>query len=219
MMHVIIPYYYNETKRTKQITEMKKILIMLLAIAMAMPMAAQNAKKILDKTAAVVGSKGGASANFSISGGKLTATSGTISIKGNKFHAKTPAATIWFDGKTSWTYMKNTEEVNVSNPNASQLVSMNPYSFINLYKSGYSYTVKEEGSNYEVHLTATGTKSIQEMYITIGKTTFVPSMVRMRQGKNWTTIKVSNFKAANIPDATFRFNSKDYPKAEIIDLR
>ena len=115
---------------------MKKILTMLLfAMTMAMPAAAQNAKKILDKTAAVVGSKGGASASFNISGGKLSATNGTISIKGNMFHAKTPAAVIWFDGKTSWTYMKNTEEVNVSNPTASQLASMNPYSFINLYKT------------------------------------------------------------------------------------
>ncbi|MCH5312571.1 MAG: outer-membrane lipoprotein carrier protein LolA [Prevotella sp.] len=199
---------------------MKKILTMLLfAMTMAMPAAAQNAKKILDKTAAVVGSKGGASASFNISGGKLSATNGTISIKGNMFHAKTPAAVIWFDGKTSWTYMKNTEEVNVSNPTASQLASMNPYSFINLYKNGYNYTAKEEGSNYEVHLTATGTKNIQEMYITVNKTTYVPSMVRMRQGKNWTTIKISNFKTADIPNATFRFNSKDYPKAEIIDLR
>ena len=199
---------------------MKKIItILLLAATVVMPAAAQNAKKILDKTAAVVSSKGGASANFSISGGKFTATSGTISIKGNMFHAKTPAAVIWFDGKTSWTYMKKTEEVNVSNPTASQLASMNPYSFINLYKNGYSYTAKEEGGNYEVHLTATGTKNIQEMYITVSKTTYVPSTIRMRQGKNWTTIKISNFKTANIPDATFRFNSKDYPKAEIIDLR
>lgn len=200
---------------------MKKIItLLMLAIALGMTATAQNAKKILDKTAAVVAYKGGASANFSISGTKTAATSGSISIKGNKFQARTPMAVIWFDGKTSWTYMKKSEEVSVSTPTASQLTAMNPYSFINLYKTGYQYTAKTEGNSYEVHLTATSkTKSIQEMYITVNSGTYVPSLIRMRRGTSWTTIKVSNFKRANLSDAIFRFNAKDYPKAEIIDLR
>lgn len=198
----------------------KTLFIMLLALATGLSATAQNAKKILDKTASVVAYKGGVSANFSISGAKTPATNGSISIKGNKFQAHTPMAVIWFDGKTSWTYMKKSEEVSVSNPTASQLVTMNPYSFINIYKNGYSYTAKPDGNNYEVHLTATSkAKNIQEMYITVNKSTYVPSLIRMRRGTNWTTIKVSNFKRANLSDATFRFNAKDYPKAEIIDLR
>lgn len=198
----------------------KTLFIMLIAIATGFSATAQNAKKILDKTASVVAYKGGASANFSISGTKTTATSGSISIKGNKFQARTPMAVIWFDGKTSWTYMKKSEEVSVSNPTASQLAAMNPYSFINLYKSGYKYTAKTEGNSYEVHLTAaTKAKDIDEMYITVNKSTYIPSLIRMRRGANWTSIKVSNFKRANLSDTVFRFNAKDYPKAEIIDLR
>lgn len=56
------------------------------------------------------------------------------------------------------------------------------------------------------------------MYITINKN-YYPQTIKMRQSNGWTTIKVSNFKAKNISDATFRFNSKDFPNAEIIDLR
>ena len=41
----------------------------------------------------------------------------------------------------------------------------------------------------------------------------------MRQSSGWVTISVSNVKASNLPDATFTFNAKDYPKAEVIDLR
>lgn len=198
----------------------KTITILLLALTVSIYATAQDAKKVLDKTAAVISNKGGASANFSISGNKISATNGSIKIKGNKFTASTPTAIIWFDGKTSWTYMKKNEEVNVSTPIASQLTALNPYSFINLYKSGYSYKLRNESNAYEVHLTATDkSKKIQEMYITINRTSYIPSMIRMRQGSNWTTIKISNFKAANLPDATFRFNAKDYPQAEVIDLR
>jgi hypothetical protein len=41
----------------------------------------------------------------------------------------------------------------------------------------------------------------------------------MKQQKGWTTIDIKNFKKTNIADGTFRFNSKDFPSAEIIDLR
>ena len=88
---------------------------LILALITAMPINAQTAKEVLDKTAATVSNKGGAQANFTISGQSMNA-SGTIAIKDKKFHATTAQATIWFDGKTQWTYMKKNEEVNVANP-------------------------------------------------------------------------------------------------------
>ena len=74
------------------------------------------------------------------------------------------------------------------------------------------------GNSYVVTLQGKG-KSISEMVITINKQTYVPSQIRMFQNKQWTTIKVSNFRTANLSDALFRFNPKSYPNAEIIDLR
>ena len=60
---------------------------------------------------------------------------------------------------------------------------------------------------------------IQEMVITINKQSYVPTQIRMLQGKQWTFIQVSDFKKANLSDSIFRFNPKAYPNAEIIDLR
>ncbi len=199
---------------------MKRIIsIITLALVCAVSYA-QTARQVLDKAAETVSNKQGVTAKFSISGANIGNTSGTISVKGNKFHASTPLATIWFDGKTQWTYMKNNDEVNVSNPTEAQLQAINPYNFINLYRNGFSYTMTTKGANYEVHLTATNKKrSVQEMYITVNKSTYVPTNVKMRQSSGWTTIKISNFKATKLSDSMFRFNSKDYPHAEVIDLR
>ena len=185
---------------------------------MALPLSAQTAKQVLDKAAANVSAKSGAKASFSIKGDQFN-TSGTIAIKGRKFQATTPQATIWFDGKTQWTYMKNNDEVNISNPSESQLAAINPYNFIYMYKNGYNYTMEKKDGNFVVHLTATGKKSIQEMYLTIGQKSYTPSQVRYKTAKGWTTIDIRNFKAANLSDGMFRFNSKDFPKAEVIDLR
>ena len=71
-----------------------------------------------------------------------------------------------------------------------------------------------------MHLKATDKKrSIQEMYVTVNKKTYAPSQVKMRQGTKWTTIHISQLKKANIPNATFTFPAKDYPNAEVVDLR
>lgn len=181
---------------------------------------AVQARKVLDKTAAVIGRKGGASASFKISSAKIGSTSGTIAIKGNKFHARTPQAIVWFNGKTQWSYMKSTDEVNISTPTEAQQMAMNPYKFINMYKSGYSLSMKASGNNYNVRMVAQNkARSVQEMIITVNKKTFSPSQVKMREGATWTTISITGFKAKNQSDATFVFNSKDFPSAEVIDLR
>lgn len=202
---------------------MKKFFLVSLLMVACICTYAQNAtqaRKVLDKTASIIGRKGGASANFKISSAKIGATSGTIAIKGNKFHARTPQAIVWFDGKTQWSYMKSTEEVNVTTPNEAQQMAMNPYQFINIYKQEYKLGMTTKGNSYNVHLTAQNTKrSAQELYILIDKKSYRPTQVKMREGKTWTTISISNFQAKDQADGVFVFKSKDFPDAEVIDLR
>lgn len=199
---------------------MKRIIFSLLIAFTTIAMSAQTARQVLDKTAAVIGNKSGATANFSMSSSKYGKASGSIAIKGNKFNARTQQAIVWYNGKTQWSYMKNTNEVNISTPTQAQQMSMNPYTFINIYKTGYNMTLDKSGSNYVVHLTAQNQKrTVQELYITINKTSYVPSQVKMRQGKTWSTISVSNFKKKSLSNATFTFNAKEFPSAEVIDLR
>ena len=193
-------------------------IISLLALVMALPISSQTAKQVLDKTAAIVAAKSGAKASFTIKGEQFN-TSGTIAVKGKKFQATTPQATIWFDGKTQWTYLKKNDEVNVANPTEAELAAINPYNFIYMYQKGYKYTMEKKNGSFIVHLTATDKRSIQEMYITITPKSYIPSQIRMRQQKGWTTITISGFKQSKLSDGLFRFNSKDFPNAEVIDLR
>ena len=199
---------------------MKRIVLAITLALLCSLSYSQTAKEVLDKAAATISNKQGITAKFKISGPNFSPTDGTISVKGKKFQASTEVAIIWFDGKTQWTYMKQNNEVNVSNPSEAELQSLNPYNFINLYKKGFTYNMVTKGNSYEVHLTATDKKrGVQEMYITVNKTSFVPTQVKMKQKQGWTTINISNFKTAKLSDSMFRFNNKDYPHAEVIDLR
>ena len=116
---------------------MKKIVVLITAVLFSALSFGQTAKQVLDKAAAAVSSKSGVTASFTMSSAQYGNTSGTISVKGRKFHASVPMATMWFDGKTQWTYMKKNNEVNVTTPTEAQLQAINPYNFINLYKQGY----------------------------------------------------------------------------------
>ena len=195
-------------------------LLMLAPVVTAVAQDAAQARKVLDKTASVVGRSGGASASFKMSSPKIGSTTGTIAIKGNKFHARTPQAIVWFDGKTQWTYMASTDEVNVSTPSEAQQMAMNPYRFINMYKSGYTLSMTTSAQSYVVRLVAQNKKrSIQEMVITINRKTYAPSQVKMREGQTWTTIDITKFQASNQTDRLFVFSQKDFPTAEVVDLR
>ena len=72
-----------------------------------------------------------------------------------------------------------------------------------------------------VHISETN-RSIESFargVILVNQKSYIPSQIRMKQQKGWTTIDIKNFNKTNIADGTFRFNSKDFPSAEIIDLR
>ena len=181
---------------------------------------AQQARQILDKTAAVVGRKGGAQAKFSISSDKLGSSKGSIAIKGNKFKATTPDVVVWYNGKTQWTYLTQTEEVNVTTPSVEQQAALNPYTFITMYKKGYNLSMLNKGASHIVTMKAQNSKkSLQQVVVTINKQSMVPSQVKMLQGGQWTTITISGFEAKNLSDALFTFSANEFPNAEVIDLR
>lgn len=197
------------------------IILILLAVFTLSVSAGNNnsaeARKLLDKATAKININKGATASFSISGDKMGTRTGTITIKGNKFQASTQGAIMWYNGKTQWVYDTRSDEVNISKPRPVQQQSMNPYSYINLYKQGYDMTLTKAASGKQVHLVGKG-KAISEMYILIDNNYVIKQMKILQKGK-WFTINISNFKQVNVSDAAFNFNRKDYPNAEIIDLR
>jgi outer membrane lipoprotein-sorting protein len=180
---------------------MKKLLlilfsILILGINQAVGQKDPAARKILDAAAANFSKSGAVRASFSAENfngnNSAGAMAGMIIIKGRKFFASTNESMIWYNGKTEWTYIKSSNEVNVSTPNDAEQQKINPYAFVNLYKKGFNYTVTNTSlrgkSAYEIHLTA--------------------------------EIIVNSFsKKEKVNDASFTFNRKDYPNAEIVDLR
>jgi len=80
-------------------------------------------------------------------------------------------------------------------------------------------TMNKSANAFIVHLTAQKSGRIKEVFITVDKKSYHPTQVKMLQGAKWTVFDISDLKTQAVSDNTFTFNAKDFPKAEVIDLR
>lgn len=212
--------------------KIRNILLGVLAfgVGMLMDVSAQSARSVLDKASNLLKSSGGIQATFDATSFKglqeAGTTSGTIYVQGEKFRIVSPQLTTWFDGKTQWSYMTDGGEAYVSNPTAAELQSINPYTFINLYKSGYAYSISGTSYNgkacHEIRLTASKrNNNIPEMRIVIDKSSYLPYSIRLKQANgNWLRLRVRNVQMQKRwNDKFFQFDKTEYPDVEIIDLR
>lgn len=210
---------------------MKKILFLLM-LSVSTVLSAQNAISILDKAAKAYEDANGVKAEFAMrirSDKQQTTESfeGEIQIKGNKFSLKTPDVLTWFDGKTQWTYMLRTEEVNVSEPDGEELQFMNPAFLLKNYKKGFDAKYKGEStaasgkSAYDITLIPRKKGSIAQVDLQIEKHSGLPAaLIVVSKDGITSTIRIMNIQTGqNQPDSNFVFNTSDFPEAEIIDLR
>lgn len=208
--------------------KLDKILFCILLLFLSLPACAQqpDAKELLDRTAQKFREAGGIKATFTVRMSEGTST-GTIRLKGDKFLLEADGTTTWFDGHTQWSYLSSSEEVNVSDPTPEELQSINPYAFLSLDERGYKLKLgkidnAQDKSLYKIVFTATNRKQdLQCVILYVAKDSLRPVRVSMAQrGGETVVIIINSYQTGqSYPDSLFVFDKKDYPKAEIIDLR
>ena len=200
---------------------MKKITLTLMMLVLVVVAYAQNANQLLDSSAATLRAAGNVKIGFTmeLEGGSST---GYIKLQRQKFVINMGGSITWFDGKTMWTYVQANDEVNVTTPSADAVAKMNPYAFLSFYKKGYAVQMgKSTAKEYEVILTGKQGSPYKKVVVRINKSTRYPSVITMTSSKDAvTTIRCNSFlKNQKYKDGTFQFNKKNYPNAEVVDLR
>lgn len=188
-----------------------------------------KATKVLDYTATTIKACGDLKLDFTATQFKnfqeTGSSNGTMLLSGKRLKLTTPQLITWYDGKTQWNYIVNANEVDVSIPTKKEMTTLNPYSFLNVYKRGYRASMREttlrDQPTYEVHLVARfKNMDAQEIYIDIRQEDYIPLCVRIRQNDEWTRIALNDIKInQNFQDSEFVFNKEDYPSALFVDLR
>ena len=201
---------------------MKKLLTLWMLALLPYCLSAQNdsrAEAILDKTLSNLSDSNGIRADF---GGT---ENGFLLLKGEKFYLNNGNIQSWYDGETQWSYVADTEEVNVSNPTPEELQGINPYLILMRYKSDFNYSYKGELTKngvkgHEVILRPKQSGGMDLIRVFISKAHQPLAMKVEQNGKTVSEINVTSFRTdQRLEDGMFRFNRSLYPNAEIIDLR
>ncbi len=156
------------------------------------------------------------------SGIKENAT-GDITVKGNKFHLKLGDQEVINNGSTVWTYLKDANEVTITDyePSDDDITPSNIYT---VYKKGYKYTLVAKESNKAddvIDLTPDNKNSqISKIRITINKKDkSIKSFRTFERNGNKYNYTISKFTPVEVDDKSFVFDKAKYKGVEVEDLR
>lgn len=61
--------------------------------------------------------------------------SGKLLLKGNQFYLEMDDMLVWFNGKTQWVYLRQSNEVTITEPSEEEIAEVNPVAVLNAFKS------------------------------------------------------------------------------------
>lgn len=215
---------------------MKKINAFLLVVMLFLSSSSvfaqdKTAGAILDKMSSKYKAMKSFNATFSYrvknSSGKLgPVKNGSVVATGVKFKLLMAGQEIYNNGSQISTYVKELNELNITEYDSSDDSDFSPTKIYTIYKNGYKYSLK--GSK-NVNGVATNTieliplkkGNISKINIDVAKSDNSIQAWEMVDSKGNTTIfKIKSFKS-NVPvnNNLFNFNTASHPEVEIIDLR
>jgi len=216
---------------------MKKIIGLALTFSLCLTQSAfaqhdAKAKDVLEAVSRKISSLKSLKANFALhltgANGKVKETKkGAFFMKGQKYRVLLDGQEIICDNKTVWTFMKDVNEVQVSNYNPGEQTLSPAKLFTNFYDKEYSYRYvgqrKVNGKNCDViEMTPTGgSKQFTRVELAIDKatSTIAGGNIWEKNGNQY-QYSISGFSPnAKINDAYFTFSEKEHPGVEVVDLR
>jgi len=201
---------------------MKRLLTIGMLVLLPYYLGAQTdrkAEEILDKALSELSEASGIRADFA------GTEQGFLLLKGEKFYLNSGGIQSWYDGKTQWSYVADTEEINICHPTREELQAINPYLILMRYKTDFDYNYKGAQTRngvkgHEIVLTPkhSGNREVIRVFIS---PSHQPLAIRVEQdGRTMSEINVINYQTnQKLEDGMFRFNKSLYPNAEIIDMR
>ncbi len=213
---------------------MNRITILLLATIVTLNLSAQQidakAKGILDKLSAKTKAYTSIKAEFQFSisskkDGVGEIQEGAVTLKGNKYNLLIKGQEVISDGKTVWTYIKESNEVQINAISSDENDgNLSPDKLFTLYEKGFKYKFVEEKNNiYSINLypNDANAKSFHRITLFIDKIKNEIKEVKVfgKDGSE-TSYKIKTFTTnITITDSQFTFDKTKHPKVEVIDLR
>ena len=216
---------------------MKRIVLMVALVMVATLGWSQSdaqAKKILDEVSAKTKEIKSMSASFVFSMVNeemdLDETNaGTIKIKGKKYCVQLPdlGVEVFSNGETIWNYMKDGNQVTISNIDDESSELMDPSSLFSIYERGFRSEFvdeKTEGGKTLYHINLfpdSDTYDVTMIEVAIDKAKMMihSATLHSTDGNLYGILVKEMDTNAGFDDSEFVFNAADYDDVEVIDFR
>ena len=204
---------------------MKKIILLLSCLLIPGMMFAQEADRIMKAASAQFKNNKSVESNYTVTyteGAKKRSATGGIIMQKNKYVNLIEGTKTWYNGKTMWTYVKENDEVTVTEPEGNEMMTNNPYYFINSYSKEYNAAlVSSAGKVYELKLTPKkANEDVKYVTLKLLKTSYQPLSLSIVMKNSQMDIVLNSYKTNHsFKSSSFAFDKNKYPDAEIIDLR
>jgi len=216
---------------------MKTVLIFSVLILFAGSLFAQQdakAKEILDKLSQTSRSYKTIQIDFSFTlenkTGSVTETNeGSVALKGKSYRLHMPAMgmEVYSNGIATWSYLTESNEVNITENEANSDASLNPANLFTIYEKGFNYSyIGEETISGKVSqvidlFPTDKTKEFTRVRLYVDKTkSQILRAKTFNKDGNAYTLSLKNMKTdQNLTDDYFKFDPAKYPKVEINDMR
>jgi outer membrane lipoprotein carrier protein len=150
---------------------------------------------------------------------------GVLVVKGDQYKLDIAGQKVISDGKTSWTYISEANEVQINSLDNDDN-ALTPTKLLTSYSEDYKSRLlneisKDGRSLYVIELRPNADKTFTSVEMQVDKELFRIARIAI-QDKSGNTFSyiVKKFEPnVAVKDADFTFNEKDYPGVEVIDMR
>ena len=216
---------------------MKRIVLMVALVMMATLGWSQSdaqAKKILDEVSAKTKEIKSMSASFvfSMVNEEMDideTNAGTIKIRGQKYCVQLPdlGVEVFSNGETIWNYMKDGNQVTISNIDDESSELMDPSSLFSIYERGFRSEFvdeKTEGGKTLYHINLfpdSDTYDVTKIEVAIDKAEMMihSATLHSTDGNLYGILVKEMDTNAGFDDSEFVFNEANYDDVEVIDFR
>lgn len=216
---------------------MRTFLLLSVLILIAIHTIAQQdlkAKEILDKLSQTNKSYKTIQIDFAFrlenKTGSVTETNeGSVALKGKSYRLHMPAMgmEVYSNGIATWSYLTDSNEVNITENDADSDAALNPANLFTIYEKGFKYNyIGEEsigGKNSVVIdlFPIDKSKEFTKVKLYVDKIKYQILMAKtFNKDGNVYTLTMKNMKTdQNLAEDYFKFDPAKYPKVEINDMR
>lgn len=216
---------------------MKAVLLFSVLILFTGSLFAQQdakAKEILDKLSQTSRSYKTIQIDFSFTlenktGSVNETNEGSVALKGKSYRLHMPAMgmEVFSNGVATWSYLTESNEVNITENEANNDAALNPANLFTIYEKGFNYIyVGEEtiGGKASHVIDLFPTDKAKEftkvrLYVDKAKSQILRAKTFNKDG-NVYTLSMKNMKTdQNLTDDYFKFDATKYPKVQVNDMR